>query len=436
MPLEISSVTVLRQDDDLVKACHIDAPKTDSVDGYVLEVQGWAVTAAEVAAVEFVHDRSVVAATELSVRRPDVAEKYATSAAAGFWKALGTIGLAPEFTITVRIAFADGRIREMAQIRGRMRLNTAFTPTMQPLMLTSLGRSGSTWLMRMLAEHPNILVHDRHPYEARVCSYWMHFVKVLGEPAGLPAPVDFYEDASRLSQFPFSWTIPARRVHPPEQAAVDRWYAGSHVEELASMAQNATESFYREYALAGERRAVAYFAEKSAPAGHCAWTIWQLYPRAKEIFLFRDPRDILASALAFNAKRGYPSFGRQRVGTDEEFTEVVRADLLSLLSRWKRRSSRGALLRYEDLMRSPEAALREMLDTFALDSSDEVVNSMVRAGNAVTAEVDGHRTSPDGLSSVGRWAKDLEPRLQSTCNDAFRGLLDEVGYDLACDSPG
>ena len=168
-----------------------------------------------------------------------------------------------------------------------MRLNTAFTPTMQPLMLTSLGRSGSTWLMRMLAEHPNILVHDRHPYEARVCSYWMHFVKVLGEPAGLPAPVDFYEDASRLSQFPFSWT-PARRVHPPEQAAVDRWYAGSHVEELASMAQNATESFYREYALAGERRAVAYFAEKSAPAGHCAWTIWQLYPRAKEIFLFRD----------------------------------------------------------------------------------------------------------------------------------------------------
>lgn len=194
------------------------------------------------------------------------------------------------------------------------------------------------------------------------------------------------------------------------------------------MAQNAAESFYREYATARGRSTVAYFAEKSAPAGHCAWTIWQLYPQAKEIFLFRDPRDILASALAFNAKRGFPSFGRQHVGTDEEFIEVVRADLMSLVSRWKHRSSRGALLRYEDLVRSPQAALREMLDTFALDSSAVVVNSMVQAGNEVTAEVDRHRTSPDGQSSVGRWVKDLEPRLQSMCNDAFRGLLDEVGY--------
>jgi hypothetical protein len=117
---------------------------------------------------------------------------------------------------------------------------------------------------------------------------------------------------------------------------------------------------------------------------------------------------------------------RNRDGT-EEFIEVIRSDLVSW---WKYRSSRGALVRYENLMCSSEATLREMLDTLALHSPAKVVDSMVQAGNAMTAEVKGDRTSPDGFSSVGRWAKDLDLRLQEICNDAFRDLLDEadLGY--------
>ena len=100
----------------------------------------------------------------------------------GFWKAIGTVGLAPAFTIGVRVVFQDGRRREIAEIRGTQQLTSAFTPSMQPIMVTSLGRSGSTLLMRMLAEHPDIIVHERFPYESRVCSYWMHFMHVLAAP--------------------------------------------------------------------------------------------------------------------------------------------------------------------------------------------------------------------------------------------------------------
>ena len=70
----------------------------------------------------------------------------------------------------------------IAEIRGKQQLTSAFTPSMQPIMVTSPGRSGSTWLMRMLAEHPDIIVHERFPYETHVCSYWMHFIQVLATP--------------------------------------------------------------------------------------------------------------------------------------------------------------------------------------------------------------------------------------------------------------
>jgi hypothetical protein len=68
-----------------------------------------------------------------------------------------------------------------------------------------------------------------------------------------------------------------------------------------------------------------------------------------------------------------------------------------------------------------------MLDALELDSSANIVDSMVKAGNEATANVISHRTSPDAASSIGRWKRDLEPRLQKICGEAFGGLLDELG---------
>jgi hypothetical protein len=97
----------------------------------------------------------------------------------GFWKAIGTVGLAPAFTIEVRVVFQDGRRPVIAEIRGTQQLTSAFTPNMQPIMVTSPSRSGSSLPMRMLAEHPDIIVEERFPHETYVCSYWMHFIHVL-----------------------------------------------------------------------------------------------------------------------------------------------------------------------------------------------------------------------------------------------------------------
>jgi hypothetical protein len=427
MAVEISGVTLFPSNDLITAAC-LDYPRTGPVDRYAFEVYGWVVSEAPVAEVEFVQEQSVVASCELSVSRPDVAAMYGSSSRVGFWKAIGTVGLPPAFNIEVRVVFQDGRRDPIAVIRGTQQLTSAFTPSMQPIMVTSLGRSGSTLVMRMLAEHPDIIVHEQFPYETHVCSYWMHLIQVLTAPVDTSQveSLEFWRDPERLPPFPYFFGEPLLHPTSTEDVVDDRWYF-NQVEEFAGAAQAAVESYYREYASRRKRTTPAFFAEKAVPVGYIRWIMRRLYPRAREIFLVRDPRDTLASVLAFNARRGFDGFGREGFDTDEQYVDDIRDSTLELIQLWKRTSQYGPLVRYEDLVSSPTEQIRAMLDTLELDSSANIVDSMVKAGKEVTADVNAHRTSRGGSSSIGRWKRDLDRRLQKICGEAFDGLLDELG---------
>jgi hypothetical protein len=426
MAIEIAGIS-LCPSDDLITAAYIDYPRTGPVDGYAFDAYGWVVGKEPVAGVEFVHQGIVLTSCDLEVQRPDVAEKFGSSSRVGFWKAIGTVGLATAFTVGVRAVFQDGRRRDIAEIRGTQRLKSAFTPAMQPITVISPGRSGSTLLMRMLAEHPDIVVHERFPYEQRVCSYWMHFVQVLATPVDTSQAesFEFWTDRKRLIPFPSFFLDPvfAGSAGP----TVDRWYGSDQVEEFARVAQATVESFYREHARWRKRVTPAFFAEKFAPADHIRSIMRQLYPRAREIFLIRDPRDTLVSVRAFDNKRGRGEFAGQLVESDEQLVGMIHNSIRDLTRLWKSRSQYGSLIRYEDLIRSPTEQIRAMLDALELDSSTNVVDAMVNAGNEATADVNAHRTSPDVGSSIGRWKRDLEPRVQKMCDEAFDGLLDELG---------
>ena len=66
MAVEISEVTRCPSD-DLITGAYLDYPRTGPVDGYAFEVNGWVVSEAPVAELEFVHEQSVVACCELTV---------------------------------------------------------------------------------------------------------------------------------------------------------------------------------------------------------------------------------------------------------------------------------------------------------------------------------------------------------------------------------
>ena len=433
MAVEISEITL--SSDDLITAACIDRPQPGPVDRYAFQVSGWVVSKTPVVEVEFIHELSVIARCELDVSRPDVASEHGGSSQVGFWKAIGTVGLAPAFTVEVEAVFHDGRRRRIAEIRGTQQLASAFTPSMQPIMVTSPGRSGSTMLMRMLAAHPDIVVHERFPYETFVFSYWMHFLQVLATPGDirLVESFQFWTDPERLPRFPYCFDPAVAHPTPAKAEGLDvglrytDWYAPDQVDEFARVAQAAVESFYREYASGRKSTTPTFFAEKVVLAGRYDWIMRQLYPRGREIFLVRDPRDRLASVLAFNDRFATPGWDRDKVTTDEEYVDVVREEMLSLIQLWEFASHRGLLVRYEDFILSPTEQIRAMLDALELDSSADIVSSMTKAGNESTADAISHRTSPNVTSSIGRWKRDLEPRMQKICDEAFSGLLDRLG---------
>ena len=217
-------------------------------------------------------------------------------------------------------------------------------------MLTTMGRAGTTWTMRLLSEHPEIVVHRWHPYELRTARYWWHMFKTLSEPRDPhhSAQADHFQTNKQwIGYNPFY----------PEPIAVTpglgEWMGRDYVEDLARFCQRSAEETYLRIAAGQGQTGVKYMAEKHR-ADNLPWLVWELYPKAKEIFLVRDFRDVYSSMLAFNQKFGRRAFGPSHIETDEEFANFLRNSTIRNLSRsWPKRQDRAHLIRYEDLITKP-----------------------------------------------------------------------------------
>jgi hypothetical protein len=171
-----------------------------------------------------------------------------------------------------------------------------------------------------------------------------------------------------------------------------------------------------------------YFAEKYIPDDFVPAMMWGLYPQGREVLLVRDLRDMVASVLSFNAKRGYAAFGRERAANNEDYARQLRASGLRLLQSWEQRSDRAYLLRYEDMILRPVETLRSLLEHLELDSTPSMIESMIRRASEDMSEMRKHRTSPDPKSSIGRWRRDLDTSVQAACQKAFGDILEKFGY--------
>jgi hypothetical protein len=369
-------------------------------------------------------DRPVLPCPQVAARHPDV--PWATGC--GFTLLVNTLILRQNFEFHLRATLVDGSRVEVVLVSGQRRpLETGYAPRLQPLLVNSYGRTGTTLLMRMLAAHPAVVVYERPPYEARGGKYWLHVLKTLAAPTDarkrVGAPMEFHLEPLAAGGNPF---YSAAFGAWPE---VEAWSGSTYVEELAAFCQRSIDGWYLATA-AGQHQAMeplVYFAEKHFPDAYPR-LMRELYPGARELFLVRDFRDMLASMRAYNARKGFGDFGRESAQSDATWLAELRRGVVALRDAWRERGEATSLVRCEDLVRAPEAALPPLLASLGLDAAPETVSRLIAAAAPDAPELRDHGTAGSPSASIGRWRHDLSPELLAIAEETFGDLLQEFGY--------
>ena len=430
--VEIDDVEIGAPQPGKLRAFSIDAPRIGGRNVYDVEFAGWVLGDGQpVDEIELHQAGTVLRRAPLDQQRADVARDYPDTpgaAISGFRTWLSVVGLEPETTIQIRAKLADGsRVRLGSVSLRHMPVQSGFEPTLQPIMLTTMGRAGTTWTMRLLSEHPEIVVHRWHPYELRTARYWWHMLKTLSEPRDP-------HHSGQADRFQTNKLFVGYNPFYPEPIGVTpgliEWMGKDYVEDLARFCQRNAEETYKRIAIGQGQTNVRYMAEKHR-ADNLPWLVWELYPKAKEIFLVRDFRDVFSSMLAYNKKFGRRAFGPEHLKSDEEFAHFLRNSTIKNLSRsWPKRQDRAHLIRYEDLIAQPQQVLQGVFEYLELDASDATVAGVLERASADNPETRQHITSSNVSNSLGRWRTSLSPEIQEVANREFGDVLEQFGYEV------
>lgn len=405
------------------------------------ELAGWIVGKhTPVLGLQIMHGEFVLKRIGLGIARPDVGLRYPEhryTAKSGFRAYLGIVSLPRQFDITIRAVLPgetdeeSDRIRvPLAVIKGEHGgITSSYSPKRQPLIVTALGRSGTTWLMHLLSQHHAITTVSHYPYEVRAGVYWMHMLNILTSPgnhAQSTTPDGFEADLFHIGHCPYFHPYYLDQVAPDTRTR--DFFGKDYVNQLAAFCQESIDCYYDTYDHHTHESETTYFMEKGM-GGQIPYLYRNVYQSPKEIILIRDCRDMYCSSKAFNKKRGYAGFGRERVNSDEEWIETLHRSYSRIIEGWRSRKDEVCLVRYEDLILHPHEALGKILDYLNVPDNTVAIDRIIKKASKDTPEMKQHRTSVDPKKSIGRWRKDMPPETLALFDLAFGDLLQEVGYE-------
>ena len=396
---------------------------------------GWCVSrTGRPLAVEFhLHGIPLISAP-LHIPRPDVVAalgRLDIPLHCGFHLRLSKLVLPPGAALDVVMAEArgDGEARvPLGTLAGLPppRIALGYAERHQPLLLLGLGRSGTTYAMRLLVGHPGILVPGGHPYEMRTPVWLWHAAQVMSAPgADASMHPDGFEsrDADRLGYNPY-------RSRDWEDAAgpdaVVRWQEEGLPAAAIDFCKRQVDGFVQ-CCTAARPVPPRYVAQKMMMS-LTRHFVRNIYPGAQEVFLVRGFRDVWLSARSFNRKRGNASFGREGFASDLEWLHGLGFSTRQLRLAHVAAGQDAVTLRYEDLMRDPAAAVTRTLAGLGLDAAPDLVHHLVAAAGSRDHDQQAHQTSEPGRT-LDRWRTEMTPEEVAAASGSFGEDLQYFGYD-------
>lgn len=427
---------------DIVEVCYyqdeqhqlwgyaIDAPVAGTqYNSHILEIRGWVLgkTAPAVFAILMnQYEQEALKRTPIQSARPDVAAHYRhvpQATHSGFIMTFSVLGLPLETTLHLLVRLKGQQRLRLATIRLQRQktLLSPYSAQLQPLMITSLPRSGSTWLMHLLAHHPEIIAYRHYPYENYAAKYWLYnMLKVFAEPG-------HYLNRDNRDEL-FNLNLDWIQYHCYQNSPFNTWFGEEYLAQLVGFCQHSIDQFYQQVAQEQQFIQGRYFAEKFGP-GYVTGLFHELYPQAREIILVRDFRDVLCSMLAFTQKIGHAGFGLEHLEQDEAIFAQIQLRAQSLVHYWQLRTQQALLIRYEDLLLKPQVTLKQILHYLELDS--QVVEHMLNSATQDTQELQAHRTSQQPKASINRWHRDMNAALKQLCHSQLHVELSTFDYELS-----
>jgi len=434
MPLiHITSCRTLRRPNRPFEG-YVDSPATgDTSDFYSFPLVGWVLGhEAPVEQVRLSCKGVQLAMVRVDQARPDLVKSFPGFPwvkNCAFTTRVPGLALPTEFELCIE-ACVNGTTNweALAIVRGwRKPVKTTFAPTIQPLVVITIGRTGSTWLTTLLNDLPGVTACRPFHYETRVVNYWIAVLRMLAQPAShqqMIAPEStpniWWTGRDRLSPLPPS--LPDE----PIEALLSR----DNVNATADFAMGRIEAFFRRTADMRGRTDIKYFAEKYSPHPLLSPMIRELYPKSKQIFLVRDFRDVACSVMDYHKRDvAHDPFGIDRAGGSAGFMKEHISRVEGLLTAWRGSKGQAHLVRYEDIISDPVTTMVGVCRYLGTDATREQVARSVETARANEPDRQrNHRTAGSALASVQRWKRDLPGDLREACEKGLAEAMREFGY--------
>lgn len=272
-------------------------------------------------------------------------------------------------------------------------------------------RSGSTWLLKMLADLDRVVaIDDPH----------------LGHHLGVWRPI------------PLAW---AACEDPPELSTLlevkaeepGYFFAARYREAWEDPLRALIEARFEAQAKAGEGEEAAYVVKE--PGSHVAPFLAEIFPRSKVIFLLRDGRDVVDSWLDAYSEGSWAIPGGAFPVSEEGRIPLIRwlSEVWAYRSREVRRAYEARqpqdriLIRYEELRDETEALVTRICGMIGIET------------NRVAEVVEAHRFEKQPITARGRrrfirraqpggWRDNMTPAEQAAMHEAMGEALTEFGY--------